>query len=160
MPLWSPFDRTIYADAFTAKGLLPFPATNVVSVTLGNGFYNLPPLRFWGSKCFRKSLAHGRPCFKLSVEGVAEPLRWTCRRTNILRNCVYLGTEIDATRGVTEWRPAAHVFGPKGAIVPRRAPAVDFTGLAEGRLIARPDAFCVIAVLRSRASLYGGCSAC
>ena len=50
MPLWSPFDRTIYADSFTARvssgELLPHPATNVVSVTLGNGFYNLPPLRF------------------------------------------------------------------------------------------------------------------
>ena len=139
MPLWSPFGRTVYADTFTASGLRPCPATNVVSVTLGNGFYNLPPLRFWGSKPFRAAMAHGRPCFRLRVSGVEKPLSWTCRKTNILRNCVYLGAEVDATRGPSESRPAAQVQGPRGKIVLRRAPAVDFVGEAAGRVSARPD---------------------
>ena len=133
MPLWSPFDRTVYADSLdvsTATGaLLPYPATNVVTVTLGNGFYNLPPLRFWGSKCFRTALAHGRPCFKLTVDGVTEPLDWKWRKTNVIRNCVYLGAEIDATRTVGEvWKTASRVPGPCGAIVPRTAPPIAYTG--------------------------------
>ena len=65
MPLWSPYDHTIYAErlVFSAEARRSAPQKNVVSVTLGNGFYNLPPLRFWGSRCFRNELAHGRPCF-------------------------------------------------------------------------------------------------
>ena len=140
MPLWSPFDRTIYADSFTARvssgELLPHPATNVVSVTLGNGFYNLPPLRFWGSKCFRDALAHGRPCFKLALGGVKDPLEWKRRTTNIVRNCVYLGAEVDATRPVdTAWKPASRVSGPRGKIVPRAAPPVAYMGTAKGQSV-------------------------
>ena len=140
MPLWSPFDRTVYADSFVARvssgELLPHPATNFVTVTLGNGFYNLPPLRFWGSKCFRAALAHGRPCFKLALGGVKEHLAWMRRTTNIVRNCVYLGAEVDATRPVgAAWRPASLVPGPRGAIVPRTAPTVVYTGTSEAQSV-------------------------
>ena len=114
--LWTPYDKTVYAKTFTVK---PGAGTCDVVVRLGNGFYNLPPLRFWGSRCFRTALAHGRPCFKLAVDGVERPLEWRWRRTNVVRNSVYLGTEIDATRlEDTEWKPAAEVAGPKGEIRP------------------------------------------
>ena len=114
--LWTPYDKTVYAKTFTVK---PGSRTCDIVVRLGNGFYNLPPLRFWGGKCFRTALAHGRPCFKLAVEGVEKPLEWRWRRTNVVRNSVYLGTEIDATRlGDTEWKPATKVAGPKGTIRP------------------------------------------
>jgi alpha-L-rhamnosidase len=140
MPLWSPFDRTVYADSFTARvssgELLPHPATNVITVALGNGFYNLPPLLFWGAKCFRTALAHGRPCFKLQLSGVKGPLEWKRRTTNVIRNCVYLGAEVDATRSVdTVWRPAAHVPGPRGDIVPRTAPPVVYSGAVEAQTV-------------------------
>ena len=114
--LWTPYDKTVYAKTFTVKTASP---TIEVVVRLGNGFYNLPPLRFWGSRHFREVLAHGRPCFKLAVDGVEKPLEWKWRKTNVVRNSVYLGTEIDATRPeVTEWKPASAVTGPKGTIRP------------------------------------------
>ena len=114
--LWTPYDKTVYSRTFTVPVA---SGTHDIVVRLGNGFYNLPPLRFWGGKCFRTALAHGRPCFKLAVEGVEKPLAWRWRRTNVVRNSVYLGTEIDATRlGDTEWKPAAKVAGPKGTIRP------------------------------------------
>ena len=139
--LWSVYDKTVYStttytlkaqDATTKDYVAGItfgthPATNRVYVYLGNGFYNLPPLRFWGSKCFRESLAHGRPCFKLSIDGVEKPLEWKWRKTNVIRNSVYLGTEIDATRFpgciFYKWKSAAVVKGPKGKIVewPRNA---------------------------------------
>ena len=75
--LWTPYDKTVYAKTFTVK---TGAGTCDVVVRLGNGFYNLPPLRFWGGKCFRSVLAHGRPCFKLAVEGVEKPLEWRWRR--------------------------------------------------------------------------------
>ena len=127
MPLWSPFDQTIYADEleFAPDAFRPWPQVNTLILRLGNGFYNLPPLKFWGSKVFRDNMAHGRPCFKILVDGVEQPLAWTWRETHVVRNCVYLGTEIDKAREVDgRWRSASVVSGPKGKIVARRAPAV------------------------------------
>jgi len=114
--LWSVYDKTIYGNSVRATDLKL--GRNTVTVRLGNGFYNLPPLRFWGSKCFRETLARGRPCFKMTIDGVKEPLVWKWRKTNVIRNSVYLGTEIDATRPEeTDWKPAVVVKGPKGKIV-------------------------------------------
>ena len=123
-PLWSPFDSTIYADRIAppAEAFLPWPATNVIAVTLGNGFYNLPPLLFWGSRNFRAELAHGRPCFKLRADCRNVPLTWTWRETQVVRNCVYLGAHEDRARLSTQVRPAVKMKGPRGRIVPRRAP--------------------------------------
>ena len=130
-PLWSPFDKTIYSETVDVdrRDLRAYPQTNRVSVTLGNGFYNLPPLLFWGSRCFRTELAHGRPCFKLSVDGVTEPLSWRWRETDVVQNAVYLGTVVDRTRPADgNWKPAVAVRGPSGRIVPNRAPSVKLVG--------------------------------
>ena len=126
-PLWSPFDKTVYAETFDVdwRDCKAWPRTNTVSVTLGNGWYNMPPLRFWGSICFRDHLAHGRPCFKLAVDGVAAPLKWGWRETDILQNSIQMGVVVDRTRPEDQaWKPAAEVAGPSGRIVPRLAPAV------------------------------------
>ncbi len=125
MPLWSPFDQTIYSErlTFPASARRAHPEKNTLTITLGNGFYNLPPLKFWGGLSFRAHLAQGRPCFKLVVKGVDTPLAWTWRNTRIVRNCVYLGEEVNLTRPEdTVWKPAAQVEGPKGRILPRRSP--------------------------------------
>ena len=121
---WSVYGKTVYSmtesfeEDYLADCFREYPATNTVRVYLGNGFYNLPPLRFWGSKCFREALAHGRPCFKLAIDGFDKPLEWKWRETNILRNSVYLGVEVDSTRQEgRDWKPAAVVAGPKGKIV-------------------------------------------
>jgi len=117
--LWTPYDKTVYCKTFTVPAVAS--GTHDIVVRLGNGFYNLPPLRFWGGKCFRNDLAHGRPCFKMAitVDSVEKPLEWKWRRTNVVRNSVYLGTEIDATRPEdTEWKPAAKVAGPMGKFRP------------------------------------------
>ncbi len=157
---WSVYDKTVYSISTTRKVVpraaaadvrpsmtvgeemqhgpcfVPYPGTNVVTVRLGNGFYNLPPLRFWGHHEFRSVLAHGRPCFKLVIDGAERPLEWKWRRTNVLRNSVYLGAEVDATRPEDcHWRPAAEVQGPRGKIVPwsgRHWPHVNFD-IAHGR---------------------------
>ena len=57
-------------------------------------------------------------------------------KTIVIRNCVYLGAEIDATRTVGEvWKTASRVPGPCGAIVPRTAPPVAYTGTAKGQSV-------------------------
>lgn len=128
--LWTPYDKTVYAKTFTVK--VTSPDTEVV-VRLGNGFYNLPPLLFWGHRDFRNTVAHGRPCFKFAVDGVEKPLEWKWRKTNVVRNSVYLGTEIDATVAEdTMWRPAATVSGPKGTIRPWPAMDMGEHGVHDG----------------------------
>ena len=114
--LWSAYDKTVYSMSLSAG---PIKASeNEIRVRLGNGFYNLFPLKFWGKHSFRASLAHGRPCFKLVVDGVEQPLNWEWRKTNVIRNSVYLGTEIDMTRPEdVEWKPAAVVKGPSGKVL-------------------------------------------
>jgi len=143
---WTPYDKTVY-DMVTRPIRVStksdpvwypraYPATNTVYVWLGNGFYNLPPLRFWGAKCFREALAQGRPCFKMSIEGLDKPLEWKWRKTNVIRNSVYLGSEIDATRPKdAEWKPAAVVEGPKGKIVewPAKNPSSHYKGVDDGK---------------------------
>ncbi len=131
--LWSVYGKTVYSKTSiplkacnelnhetmpAGYSLLTYPATNTVHFYLGNGFYNLPPLRFWGALCFREKLAHGRPCFKLAIDGLDKPLEWKWRETSILRNSVYLGVEEDKTRPEDKnWKPAAVVAGPNGKIV-------------------------------------------
>ena len=125
MPLWSPFDKSVYTEklVFRGEARRAHPQKNTLSVTLGNGFYNLPPLRFWGHHCFRKELAHGRPCFKVEVAGAKEPLKWRWRNSRITRNSVYLGEEFDWARDEdATWKPVAEVAGPKGVLRPRVAP--------------------------------------
>ncbi|MGN0853450.1 MAG: family 78 glycoside hydrolase catalytic domain [Kiritimatiellia bacterium] len=132
MPLWSPYDRTVYVERleFRPDVRRPHPQRNSISVTLGNGFYNLPPLRFWGTRCFRNGLAHGRPCFKARIKGVSQPLKWTWRRSRVIRNCIYLGEEYDWAREEDAcWRPAVEVAGPRGRLVRREAPPT-LAGLA------------------------------
>lgn len=115
--LWTPYNKTVYSKSFTV--VKTGSGSHEIVVRLGNGFYNLPPLRFWGHHQFRAKLAHGRPCFKMAmtIDGVEKPLEWKWRKTNVVRNSVYLGTEIDATRPEdVEWKPTAKVPGPKGTI--------------------------------------------
>ena len=134
-PLWSPYDHTVYVESYfvPAAWIKPAPAQNELSVSLGNGFYNLPPLKFWGSIEFRKHLAHGRPCFALEIVGSDEPLSWQWRETNLKQNCVYLGAVVDATAKPGAWAPAATVKGPAGKLVPRLAPAIVRRGEFAGK---------------------------
>ena len=124
IPRWSPVDKTIYAETFTFPRVKPFPATNEVVLGLGNGWYNMPPLRFWGAICFRDHQAHGRPCFKLTVDGVG-PLDWTWRESPLVQNSYQLGEVCDLRRQEDKLaKKAVTVAGPKGKIVPTRAPSI------------------------------------
>ncbi|MBO7721851.1 MAG: family 78 glycoside hydrolase catalytic domain [Kiritimatiellae bacterium] len=124
-PLWSPFDKTLYAETFSVGRLLdPYPATNEVQIILGNGWYNMPPLKFWGSKCFRDHLAHGRPCFKMAIDGVNK-LEWTWRESRLVQNSYHLGEVYDMSRKIDVVpKRAAETEGPRGRLALREAPEI------------------------------------
>ena len=78
----------------------------VLGVSLGNGWYNFIPLRFWGSKNFRDALAHGDPMFRLllcvdyadtSTQHVISSAdgQWRVGGSEILQNSIHLGTVVD-----------------------------------------------------------------
>ena len=134
MPLWSPYDETVYSESHKVPSSLVKapPAQNEIAVALGNGWYNFPPLAFWGHRIFRNELAHGRPCFKLEVNG--KPLKgWKWKESRIVSNHLHLGTVEDRTRSCGEWKDAVEVAGPKGRIVPRTAPAIDIVRTIKGK---------------------------
>ena len=81
-------------------------------------------LKFWGSIPFREHLAHGRPCFKLTVDGVG-PLDWTWCESPLVQNSYQLGEVWDLRRPKDKTpKKAVAVAGPKGRIVPARAPTI------------------------------------
>ena len=124
IPQWSPVNKTIYAETFAFPRVKPHPATNEVFLLLGNGWYNLPPLKFWGSIPFREYLPHGRPCFKLAVDGVG-PLDWTWRESPLVQNSYQLGEVYDLRRPEDKvTKKAVAVAGPNGKIVQARAPSI------------------------------------
>ena len=122
MPLWSPYDQTIYSEYHKVPSSLikSAPAKNEITVALGNGWYNFPPLAFWGKRVFRNFLSHGRPCFKVvRMENAKLTSKWQWRESRIVSNHLHLGTKEDRTRGFGEWKDACNVAGPKGRIVRR-----------------------------------------
>ena len=130
-PLWSDYTQSIYAETHIVDAAWqsfhtcePYPATNTITVALGNGWYNMPPLRFWGRHCFRTTLSHGRPCFKLAIDGI-EKLDWTWCESPVVQNSLQLGTTVDRTRKLDPTpHPAVVVKGEAGTIRERRAPHV------------------------------------
>jgi alpha-L-rhamnosidase len=142
LPLWTPFGKRVLHDTHDVTPLLK-AGTNVLAVTLGNGWWNPLPMRMWGRFNLRDTLAVGRPCLIATLEidyadgrpaRVVSDASWRTAPGPILRNSLYLGEVVDARRATPGWRaagfddaswtPAVRVAGPAGALVPRDAPPV------------------------------------
>lgn len=93
LPGWSRTSKTCLYNVF--RPVLKAGETNVLSITLGNGMYNVPPpgkglyTKFVGSEGEKKLLVGG--AVKSSVEG------WTVRGCEVVRTHVYSGDDIDRT---------------------------------------------------------------
>jgi alpha-L-rhamnosidase len=110
-PPWTAFDkrilfRTLDVTAHVTQG------TNCLGLTLGNGWYNPLPLRMWGGRNIRDSLATGRPraiaCLVAehpdgTRTSIATGPGWTTTSGPTLRNSIYLGEERDARRALPGW---------------------------------------------------------
>ena len=59
-PAWTNFRKRVYYSEYDIKDNL-LHGKNCIAVTLGNGFYNPLPLKFWGKYNLRDALATGRP---------------------------------------------------------------------------------------------------
>ena len=141
-PLWTPYGKRVLFDTHDVTTLLR-QGGNVLTVTLGNGWFNPLPLRMWGRINPRASLTVGRPCLRAKLEiifvdgtssTVASDASWKVAEGPLLRNSLYLGEVFDARKEIAgwqqpefndaAWRPASRATGPAGVLQPRTAPRI------------------------------------
>ena len=110
-PPWTAFDKRILFRTLDVTAQLT-AGTNCLGLTLGNGWYNPLPLRMWGQRNIRSSLATGRPrVIACLVAEHPDGTRttsttgpgWTTAAGPTLRNSIYLGEERDARRALPGW---------------------------------------------------------
>ncbi len=110
-PPWTAFDHRILFRTHDVTEQVTEGA-NCLGLALGNGWYNLLPLRMWGARNIRKSVATGRPrviaCLVVEhPDGTRTTLTtgpgWTTAGGPTLRNSIFLGEERDARLSLPGW---------------------------------------------------------
>ena len=144
-PGWTAYDKQVLYTAYDVTANLN-AGNNRIGVMLGNGWYNLPPLRFWGAKIWSKFLDSGRPKLKAllrivykdgRIEDVVSNQDWETAKGPIVRNNIYLGEHYDArlerpnwssVQGSDEgWRKVQIVDAPKGILTAQQQPPIRVT---------------------------------
>ena len=128
LPVWTSFDRRVLEDEYDVTPFLK-DGSNVLTLELGNGWWNPLPMMMWNRFNLRKTLAHGTPAAKATLEiersdGARERVvtdgAWLAAEGPVLRNNLYLGEKRDARRVPTDWKPARiSADAPKGKVLPR-----------------------------------------
>lgn len=154
-PAWTNYSKRIYCSEYDVTSLLK-PGKNVVTAMLGNGFYNLLPLRMWGSRNLRDHLPCGLPKFiarlRLTFEDgktadIVTDETWKMAVGPVVRNSVYLGEVYDARKEIAgcnlpgfddnKWQHARAVTGPGGEIIPAFFPAVKISNVLKAVSVRR-----------------------
>ncbi len=131
LPLWTAYDRRVLEDEYDVTAFVK-EGRNTLAIELGNGWWNPLPMKMWGRFNLRKTLPHGTPTAKATLEvtyadGTMERIvtdrDWSALEGPVLRNNLYLGEKRDMRRraGAGAPRQAARVVSdaPKGAVLPR-----------------------------------------
>ncbi len=135
-PPWTAFDQRILFRTHDVTGQVTQGA-NCLGLALGNGWYNLLPLRMWGHRIFRESLASGRPrvIALLEIEHpdgsrshVTTGDGWTTAEGPSLRHSIFRGELRDARLALpgwdrpgfdaAKWRPAPVADAPLEPLQP------------------------------------------
>jgi alpha-L-rhamnosidase len=110
-PAWTDFSKRVYYTEYDITNKIN-SGENCIGVTLGNGFYNPLPLKFWGYLNLRNYLPTGRPVFiaKVRIEyangktkEIVTDQTWKYSYGPIMRNNVYLGEVYDARNEIEDW---------------------------------------------------------
>lgn len=103
-PGWTNYSKQILYSIYDVTSQIG-NGNNMLRAIVGNGWYNLLPLRMWGSKNFRENLTSGRPCFLAqlrivysdgSEEFIVTDDSWEILPSPVTRNSIYLGEHYDA----------------------------------------------------------------
>ncbi len=143
-PAWTNFSKRIYYSTYDITSLLE-NGNNALGIHLGNGFYNLLPLRMFGRN-LRNFLPTGEPelIVKLqlnyadgSSKTIVSDRNWKTSAGPVIRNNVYLGELYDARKEIaswnlpgyndSSWKSAVIGKGPGGELQPIFFPPVKAT---------------------------------
>ncbi len=110
-PTWTDYSKRIYYSEYDISDEIR-KGNNCLGVTLGNGFYNLLPLRMWGRRNLRDVLPVGRPMFiaKLIItykngktkEFITDD-SWKFAYGPVTKNSIYLGVVYDSRKEIEDW---------------------------------------------------------
>ena len=131
LPLWTAFERRVLEDEYDVTRLVNAGA-NTLMLELGNGWWNPLPMKMWGRFNLRKTLPHGTPAAKATLDveyadGTSKRIvtdrEWLSAEGQVLRNNIYLGEKRDVRRkvgGCGTCRPALIAKdAPKGMVIAR-----------------------------------------
>jgi len=160
-PGWTNYSKQVLYSVYDVTSMID-QKVNTACIMLGNGWYNLLPLRFWGSKNFRNNLTVGQPVLKAQVrikytdgsaDIVATDESWQTLPGPVIFNSVYLGEHYDArlelknrlTRNTKEIKHAVAVSGPAGKLTVQMQPPIRVTKIVSPISIAeiKPGTFIV-----------------
>ena len=117
LPPLTIYRKRVLEEVFDVTGLVRPGAENELRIELGNGWWNLPPLKMWYAHELWKILdilySDGRrECIETGVD-------WLSGKGRIVKNSIYLGVKEDASLASgDEWSAAQKASGPKGGIFP------------------------------------------
>lgn len=127
LPPWTPYRRRILEESFDITSLVKPGGENSLRVELGNGWWNLMPLKMWYHYDMRKVLPQGTPCVKATLEvtyadgsrqAIETDSSWQASEGRILFNSIYMGVKEDARLQPRSVGAARVVKGPEGKVVP------------------------------------------
>lgn len=127
LPPWTLYDYRVMEETYDLKPFLR-DGENVLTVRIGNGWWNPLPMKMWGFVNLRDALPHGTPSVRgeielMSADGTRTVLptdgSWEAADGDIVFNNLYIGEKRDLRRKTGGWKPAREVPGPTGRIVPR-----------------------------------------
>jgi alpha-L-rhamnosidase len=143
-PAWTNFGKRIYYSTYDVTNLLRSGA-NTVGIELGNGFYNLLPLKMFGRN-LRTFLPTGEPQLIArlqltyadgTTQSIVTDTSWKTADGPLMRNNVYLGVHYDARKEIKNWNlpgfddrlwnHSVKMNGPGGELHQSFVPAVKVT---------------------------------
>lgn len=126
LPPWTPYRKRVLEESFDVTSQI-VSGPNNLRIELGNGWYNLLPIRMWYFYNLRDAVVSGVPCVKATLEltyadGTTEKVEtdgtWRAWRGRIVKNSIYLGVVEDQRRTLESVGAARVVQGPAGKVVP------------------------------------------
>ncbi|HEL2383801.1 TPA: family 78 glycoside hydrolase catalytic domain [Streptococcus suis] len=122
------YDKMVYYDTYDLSEYVK-PGQNLLSIELGNGWYNPAPINILGKYNVRKQLAIGKPCvicdIQIGDEHIVTDNTWNSRNGNLLQNSVYIGEVYsDQTVKSEATNKTVAIPGPAGRLVPSFIPKV------------------------------------
>ncbi|MBQ3344231.1 MAG: family 78 glycoside hydrolase catalytic domain [Kiritimatiellae bacterium] len=130
LPPFTPYRKRVLEETFDVTAHVRKGTENSLRVELGNGWYNLLPLKMWYVYNLREHLATGTPCVRAILEivyedGVRETVEtdgsWCAARGRVVHNSIYLGVMEDRRLSIEFTQQARVVKGPQGKVVPAGA---------------------------------------